>query len=163
MYLLDTGVVWALRGRDSERRDEALLEWIAGQMLGTLFVSAITMMEFESGARALERKDKVAALGIRGWIETRLRPAFQGRVIAVDDAVVRRWAQLGYSEVRDGMLAATALENGLAIATGDVTSFKIGKVKTFNPWTYAGDAEELDWRRASQSAPIWLKNLFVRA
>jgi hypothetical protein len=36
-------------------------------------------------------------------------------------------------------------------------------VKTVNPWGYAADVDDLDWRRASRSAPIWLKSLFVRA
>jgi hypothetical protein len=68
------------------RSDEPLFEWVAGQMPGTLFVSAISMMEFESGTRLLERKDKPTAVAIRKWIDTRLRPAFDGRVIAIDDA-----------------------------------------------------------------------------
>ena len=132
-------------------------------MPGSLFTSAISIMEFENGARVLERKDKPAAVAIRKWIETRLRPAFEGRIIAIDDAVVRSWSHLGYSDFRDGILAATALQHGLILATRDAANFRAGKVKTVNPWAYAADADELDWRRASRSAPIWLKSLFVRA
>lgn len=163
MYLLDTDVIWALRGRDSEHSDEPLFEWIAGQMPGTLFASAASMMEFENGARLLERKDKPAAVAIRKWIDTRLRPAFDQRIIGIDDAVVRSWSHLGYSDFRDGILAATALQHGLIVATRTPENFRAGKVKTVNPWNYTPDADELDWRRASRSAPIWLKNLFVRA
>jgi predicted nucleic acid-binding protein len=163
MYLLDTDVIWALRGHDAGRSDEPLFEWIANQMPGTLFASAITMMEFENGTRLLERKDKPAAAAIRRWIETRLRPAFEERIIAIDDAVVRSWSQLGYSDFRDGILAATALQHGLILTTRDVGNFRVGQVKTLNPWSYTPDAEDLDWRRAPHSAPIWLKNLFVRA
>lgn len=163
MYLLDTDVIWALRGHAPDRTDEALLGWAAKQIPSTLFASAVTMIEFENGTRLLERKDKPAAAAIRKWMETRLRPAFEGRIIAIDDAAVRRWSHLGYSDFRDGILAATALQHGLIIATRDVGSFRIGKVKTVNPWTYAPDADDLDWRRASRSAPIWLKSLFVRA
>ena len=163
MYLLDTEVIWALRGHDAGRSDEPLFEWIANQMPGTLFASAITMMEFENGARLLERKDKPDAAAIRKWIETRLRPAFEGRIIAIDDAVVRSWSHLGYSDFRDGILAATALQHGLIVATRKVENFRLGKVKTVNPWSYTPDVDDLDWRRASRSAPIWLKSLFVRA
>ena len=163
MYLLDTDVIWALRGNDVERPDEPLFEWVAGQMPGTLFASAISMMEFENGTRLLERKDKPAAAAIRKWIETRLRPAFEGRIIAIDDAVVRSWSHLGYSDFRDGILAATALQHGLTVATRTPESFRAGKVKTVNPWNYTSEADDLDWRRASRSAPIWLKSLFVRA
>jgi hypothetical protein len=163
MYLLDTDVIWALRGFDARGSNEALFEWAANQMPSTLFVSAITLMEFENGTRLLERKDKPAAVATRKWLDTRLRPAFDGRIIAIDDAVVRGWAQLGYSDFRDGVLAATALQHGLIIATRSVENFRVAKVKTVNPWSYTSDADELDWRRASRSAPIWLKSLFVRA
>jgi hypothetical protein len=163
MYLLDTDAIWALRGRAADHSDERLFEWIAGQMPGTLFASAITMMEFENGTRLLERKDKPAAIAIRKWIETRLRPAFDGRIIALDDAIVRTWSHLGYSDFRDGVIAATAVQHGLILATRSPESFRAGKVKTVNPWSYAPESDDLDWRRASRSAPIWLKSLFVRA
>ena len=163
MYLLDTDVIWSLRGRDPVRSREPFFEWVADQMPSTLFISAITMMEFENGTRLLERKDKPAATAIRKWIETRLRPTFETRIIGIDDSVVRSWSHLCYPDFRDGILAATALHHGLIIATRDVENFRAGKVKTVNPWAYAPDSGDLDWRRASRSAPIWLKSLFVRA
>jgi predicted nucleic acid-binding protein len=163
VHLLDTDVIWALRGRDQARSDDRLFEWAAKQIPSSLFVSVISIMEFENGTRSLERRDKAAAGAIRKWMETRLRPAFEGRIIAVDDAVTRSWSRLGYSEFRDGILAATALQHGLIIATGNPETFRGGKVKAVNPWAYMGEADDLDWRRASRSAPIWLKSLFVRA
>ena len=163
MYLLDADVIWALRGHDPARTDEQLFEWAGSQMPSTLFVSAITMIEFENGTRLLERKDKAAGAAIRKWMETRLRPAFDGRIIAIDDAIIRSWSHVGYSDFRDGILAATALQHGLIVATRTPDNFRAGKVKTVNPWSYAPDTEDLDWRRASRSAPIWLKSLFVRA
>ena len=163
MHLLDTDVVWALRRSDPGSGDGPVFDWVADLMPSTLFLSAVTTMEFESGTARLERKDKAAAAAIRTWLETRLRPAFDGRILAIDDAVVRRWSKLGYSDTRDGLLAATAQEHGLTIATRNLGAYKLGKVKTFNPWTYSPEANELDWRQASQSAPLWLKSLFVRA
>ena len=163
MHLLDTDVIWSLRGRDAARSDDRLFEWAARQMPSTLFVSVISIMEFENGTRSLERKDKGAAAAMRKWLETRLRPAFEGRIIAIDDAVTRSWSRLGCAEFRDGVLAASALQHGLIIATGKPEAFRAGKVKTVNPWAYMAEADDLDWRRASRSAPIWLKSLFVRA
>lgn len=163
VHLLDTGVIWALRGHSPQRIDDALFEWAANQMPSTLFVSVISILEFENGTRSLERTDKAAAAAIRKWLDTRLRPAFEGRIVAIDDAVTQRWAHLGYADFRDGMLAATALHHGFAVATRNPQSFRTGKVKTINPWKYISAADDLDWRRASRSAPIWLKSLFVRA
>jgi len=163
MYLLDADVIWALRAHGSRDDDEPLFEWVAEQMPSTLFVSAITMVEIENAARLLERKDKTTAGAMRRWLETRVRAAFAGRIVGIDDALVQRWARLGYSDFRDGMLAATALEHGLILATREGDRFSAGKVRTVNPWSYTPEAEELDWRRASRTAPIWLKSLFVRA
>jgi toxin FitB len=163
VHLLDTEVLWALRGQDSAGADGGLFEWAAAQMPSTLFVSAVSLMEFENGAKQLDRRDKATGAAIRRWLDERLRPAFHGRVIAIDDAVVRRWSQLGYADFRDGVLAASALEHRLTLATRDGGHFRSGKVRTVNPWTYTPDADELDWRRASQSAPLWLKSLFTRA
>jgi predicted nucleic acid-binding protein len=162
MHLLDTPVVWALRGEPAPA-DAPLVEWAAGVMPSAAFISAVTMMEFEAGTARIERSDKASGTALRSWLEEKVRPTFEGRILAVDDAVVRRSAALGYSDVRDGLVAATALEHGLTIATRDVKAFKTGKVRTFNPWTYSPDAAELDWRQASHSAPMWLKSLFVRA
>jgi toxin FitB len=50
----------------------------------------------------------------------------------------------------------------LIIATRNAGNFRLAKVKTLDPWAYAPEADDLDWRRASRSAPIWLKSLFVR-
>jgi predicted nucleic acid-binding protein len=163
MYLLDTNVIWALRNNPATQQDEPLFEWVAAQIPSTLFASAISLIEFENGARLLERKDKPAAQAVRQWIDSRLRPAFDGRIIAIDDELVRRWCTLGHADFRDGMLAATALRHGFVIATREGASFKAGRVKTLDPWTYTRASEDLDWRRASRSAPIWLKSMFVRA
>jgi len=163
MFLLDSNVIWAFRNREPQHADEPLFEWAANQMPSALFASAVSLIEFENGARHLERKDKSGAAAIRNWIETRLLPAFDGRIIAIDEPVLRNWSQLGYSDFRDGILAATALQHGLVLATDALQNFGKGKVKTLNPWAYASEVDELDWRRASRSAPIWLKSLFVRA
>ena len=162
MHLLDTDLIWALRAPPPAAADDPLFAWATDLLPNSLFVSAVSMMEFESGAARLERGDKANGAKVRAWLETRLRPAFDGRILPVDDAVVRRWARLAYPDMRDGLLAATALEHGLILATRNPAAFKSGRVRTFNPWTFAGDAGELDWRQASHSGPRWLKSLFVR-
>ena len=162
MHLLDTDVVWAMR-RQGAKADDPVFEWASGLMAATLFISAVSILEFESGAARLERSDKATAAALRSWLDEKVRRAFEGRILAIDNAVIRRSAALGLGEVRDGLLAATALEHSLTLATHDVKTFKASKVRTFNPWTYSPDAAELDWRQASHSAPMWLKSLFVRA
>lgn len=164
MHLLDTDVVWELRGAKAGRADAGLTNWIAGQAHNSLFVSALALAELAAGALQVERTDKAAAAAIRHWIEGPVTTAFDGRVVPVDAAVARRAMALGYADLRDGLVAATALEHGLTIATRHPAAFRTGKVKTFNPWGYAPEPvpDDADWRQASRSGPLWLKSLFVR-
>jgi len=163
MYLLDTQVVWELRSARAGLTDPALAGWAVGQARTSLFLSALTIAELAAGALQVDRTDKAAAAAIRRWIEGPVTAAFDGRVVAVDAAVARRAMTLGYPDLRDGLMAATALEHGLTLATRQPSTFKTGKVKTFNPWGYAPDApDDDDWRQAARGGPLWLKNLFVR-
>ena len=111
------------------------------------------------------RKDRAAGLVVRDWIDNRVMPAFEGRVLPVDAAVVRRRAQLPYANTRDGLLAATALEHGLTFVTHRVSAFRAGRVKLLNPSGYIAQPsdEDEDWAHGAQSGQQWLKNLYVRA
>jgi predicted nucleic acid-binding protein len=166
MYLLDTGVVLELRKARAGQSDPGLAAWAAGIARQKLFISALNLLEMESAAARLARKDRAAGLLVRQWIDDRVMPAFEGRVLPVDAAIVRRRAQLPYANTRDGLLAATALEHGLTLVTRKVSAFRAGRVKLLNPSGVsaqpAGDEDE-DWGQASQAGHQWLKNLYVRA
>ena len=166
MYLLDTGVVLELRKARAGQSDPGLAAWAAGIARQKLFISALNLLEMESAAARLARKDRAAGLLVRQWIDDRVMPAFDGRVLPVDAAIVRRRAQLPYANTRDGLLAATALEHGLTLVTRKVSAFRAGRVKLLNPSGVsaqpAGDEDE-DWGQASQAGHQWLKNLYVRA
>ncbi|WP_242137072.1 PIN domain-containing protein [Sphingomonas sp. TREG-RG-20F-R18-01] len=164
MHLLDTAVVWELRGAKAGRGDPALTQWALAQARTTLLLSAMTLAELGAGAAQIERADKVGAAAIRRWIVDRVLPAFDGRILPVDAQVARRATELGYADMRDGLIAATALEHGLTLATRHEAAFRAGRVKTVNPWGYTADpaGDDSDWRQATRAGPLWLKNLFVR-
>lgn len=164
MHLLDSGVLVGLRDARAPNADAGLAAWAAGVTPQSLFVSAITLHELEGEAARAARADRAAGTHWRTWLDDRVFPAFDGRVVAVDAPVVRRSAQLDYSDQRDGLLAATALEHGLTLVTFRPRSFKAGKVKVFNPSGYVADQQDNDdWRQAARAAPVWLKSLFVRS
>ena len=166
MYLLDTGVVLELRKAKSGQSDPGLAAWAAGIGRQKLFISALNLLEIENAAARLGRKDRAAGLVVRQWIDNHVMPAFEGRVLPVDAAVVRRRAQLPYANTRDGLLAATALEHGLTFVTRKVAAFRAGRVKLLNPSGVSARAvadEDEDWGQASQAGHQWLKNLYVRA
>ena len=166
MFLLDTGIVLDLRKARGGQSDPGLAAWAAGVARQKLFISALNLLEIESAAARLARRDRAAALAVRQWIDERVMPAFEGRVLPVDAAIVRRRAQLPYANTRDGLLAATALEHNLTFVTRKVAAFRAGRVKLLNPSGYSAQPvadEEEDWGQGAQTGHLWLKNLYVRA
>jgi predicted nucleic acid-binding protein len=164
MYLLDTPVVLELRKAKAGRTDAGLATWATGVARQNLFLSALSLLELENGAARAERQDKAGGAALRGWIADQVMPAFEGRILPVDAAVVRRRAQLTIADTRDALLAATAIEHGMTLVTRQTAAFKSGRVKLFNPWGYTPeDEDDVDWRQAARTGPVWLKNLFVRA
>ena len=164
MYLLDTGVVFELRKARAGGTDAGFANWAASLSRQNLFISAITLLELDNGAARVARGDKAAGLALREWIDTQVLGAFDGRILPVDTAVVRRRSQLAYADARDGLIAATAAEHGLTLATRNPAAFKAGRIKVLNPWAYKAEAvdEDGDWRQAAKAGPQWIKNLFVR-
>lgn len=138
-WLLDTNVIAALVNPNGAPSVKA---WAAGQPEHRLFLSVLTLGEYDKGIHNLdaghpERSRYVAA---RDALEGR----FAGRILSVDDAVVRRWGEISGSVKRqtghapaviDTLLAATALENGLFLATRNTRDVRHSGAAVFNPWT----------------------------
>lgn len=163
MYLLDTDTVFELRNAKSGGASPALAAWASGVQRASLFISALTLLELESGAARVERADKAAGTALRTWLDAQVGPAFEGRILPVDAAVVRRRAHLTLPATRDALLAATALEHGLTLVTRDIAAFKAARVKLLNPWDYTPEAaDDEDWGQAAKSSSLWLRNIFVR-
>ena len=162
MHLLDTPVVLALRDARG-KADPGLVAWAAELLPPSLFISAITLHELEENARQAMRKDRTVGATWRAWIDDQVLRAFDRRILAVDAAVVRRAARLDYADQRDALLASTALEHGLSLATLRPGAFRSGRVKVLDPTGYVASTGQGDWRQAVRATPMWLKNLFERS
>lgn len=170
MHLLDTDLVFELRNAKAGGADPGLAAWAAGAARSSLFISALTLLELETAAARAERKakalrDRNGGATLRDWLDNRVAHAFDGRILPVDAAVVRRRTQVPLADSRDALLAATALEHGLILATRDAAAFaKVPRLKVFNPWGYKPEAldDEEDWGEAAKAGAQWLRNIFVR-
>lgn len=162
MYLLDTRVVAELRGARTGVSDPGLALWAAGVPRHDLFLSALSLLELQSEARAAAETDKSGAAALTDWIATRVLPAFEGRILPVDAAVVRRSEALAYPHMRDALLVASALEHRLTLVTRYVSTYRLGKPKLFNPWGYELQEDGEDWRQAARGGSQWFKTLFLR-
>ncbi|RYD57224.1 MAG: type II toxin-antitoxin system VapC family toxin [Sphingomonadales bacterium] len=165
MFLLDTEIVTALHGAKPGESSAGLLSWAATTPRNSLFLSAMALFELEYAAARAVRRSKDGGAGWQAWLNDQLLPAFEGRILPIDSAIAIRAARLGYPEIRDGLLAATAAEHNLTLATRRTSAFRTGRIKLLDPWKFDPDAEgeAADWREATRTGPHWLKNLFVRA
>lgn len=138
MYLLDTNVVSELR---KPRADRHVREWAASVTTVSLFLSAITILELETGVLRIERRDAMQGAVLRKWLDGRVLPAFPGRILAVDTAVALRCARLHVPDRMahgDALIAATALVHGLIVVTRNTADFEPADVGLINPWQSSG-------------------------
>jgi predicted nucleic acid-binding protein len=135
MYLIDTNVLSELRRRD--RTDRAVASWADNVDPLDLFLSAITILEIEAGALMIQRRDKAQGAVLRAWIDSKVLPAFAGRILAVDTMVAQRCAHLHVPNPRaerDALIAATALVYRLTMVTRNIADFQAMGVDLLNPW-----------------------------
>jgi toxin FitB len=134
MFLIDTNVHSDLRRADRANPD--VLEWAKRQSFTDLYLSAITIMELETGVLRLERRDRTQALLFRHWVERTLLD-FSERILPVSTVVALRCAALHVPNRRpdrDAFIAATALVHDLIVVTRNTRDFEGTGVKLFNPW-----------------------------
>jgi predicted nucleic acid-binding protein len=134
MFLLDTNVVAALRRPG--RIDPRVAAWADGVPPAELFLSSITVLELETGALLLSRRDLPQGTLIRRWIENRVLPAFADRILPIDAAVARRCAALHVPDpqpCRDSLIAATALVHNLTVVARNTADFQRMAVPMLNP------------------------------
>ena len=137
MYLLDTNVVSELRKVRLGRADAQVARWAQEVAVAQLYISVITVHELEIGVLLLQRRDLAQGAVLRSWMDDYVLPAFAGRILPVDTAVVQRSAQLHVPDpqpFRDGLIAATALVHGMTVVTRNVADFARTEVALLNPW-----------------------------
>jgi predicted nucleic acid-binding protein len=137
MFLLDTSVVSELRKAKAGKADRNVAAWGQSVQASSLFLSAITILELETGVLLLERRDPAQGAILRTWLDGYVLPAFAGRVLAVDMVVAQCCARLHVPDPcaeRDALIAATALVHGMTVATRNLTDFASTRVPVLNPW-----------------------------
>lgn len=137
MYLLDTNVVSELRKGRTGRAEPRVVAWADGVDAGSLYLSAITILELELGVALMERRDPAQGVALRAWLERVVIPEFEDRTLAFDAGVARRCARLHVPDPRserDAMIAATALVHGMTVVTRNLADFDEMGAPLLNPW-----------------------------
>jgi toxin FitB len=132
MILLDTDVLSALRRPE---RDAKLEAWFKRQRESDLFLSVVTIGEIERGIQRQRAVNPEFARTLAAWLDA-VMTLYGERILPFDLAAARRWGQLSAqvgNDRPDLMIAATALEHGLTIATRNITDFEPTGVATIDP------------------------------
>jgi len=136
-FLLDTNVVSeALRPQPDVR----VLAWLR-EHEAQAWLSVLTIGEIEAGIR--RAPDPRRARGLRAWLDEILIPQFTHRLLPLDLEVARRWgertaaARANGTPVRavDALIAATAAQHHLAVATRNGRDFEHLGIEVVDPWT----------------------------
>jgi predicted nucleic acid-binding protein len=133
-YLVDTNVLSEL-GKGA-RCHPGVAAWYRSVAPEALCLSALVIGELRAGVEGLRRRNP----GRAGRVDRALILAvdlFADRIIGIDRRVAERWGTLeGYQRtaVIDGLIAATALINGLIVVTRNVRDFAATGVGCLNPF-----------------------------
>lgn len=141
MYILDTNVVSELRKAKSGKADANVIRWVASRPSESFFISAISLLELETGVLMMERRDPEQGLRLREWLERQVIPGFDRRILPLDAQVARRCAALHVPDRcadRDAMIAATAFVHDMAVVTRNTADFMPTGIALVNPWNEAG-------------------------
>jgi toxin FitB len=133
MYLLDTMVLSELR---KWRRDPSLVNWLEHVRPTDVYLSVVTIGEVEKGIAKQQRRDPAFAERLADWLDGVLR-YYATRILAIDLSVARRWGRLADACGHGGadlLIAATAIEHGLAVVTRNVRHFEGTGAPLVNPF-----------------------------
>lgn len=137
-WLLDTHVISALTNPNGAPSVKA---WAAAQDEERMYLSVLTLGEFDKGISNLEpdHPDRSRFGAARDALEQR----FEGRILSIEDPIVRRWGDISGTVKRrlrhappviDTLLAATALEHRLFLVTRNTKDVVHSGASIFNPW-----------------------------
>ena len=137
-WLLDTNILSELRKPNPTLR---VVDFVANSPLLDLHISEVTLAEIRFGIQRLA--DPIREKELNHWLEQRIRPMFEGRVLPITEEIMLKWRILvedgrkaghTYSQP-DLIIAATAVHHGLTVVTRDRKEFDRAGVAALNPWT----------------------------
>lgn len=136
-YLLDTCLLSELIKPNPSTK---VVEWLSAQDEDHLFISVLTIGEILKGIAKLPKGRK--KLRLQAWVNLDLRNRFRGKTLPIDAEIAETWGSISAETektgrkipVIDGLLAATALANGLTIATRNTKDIEASGANCINPW-----------------------------
>ncbi len=136
--MLDTNVI---AEATKPRPSAAVRAWLDARDEGSLFISVITLGEIRQGIELKHADRKRAAQLEQALADVESR--FAGRVLPIDTAVAERWGEIsgrarrtgrGPLSAIDALIAATAIQHHLVVATRNERHFAHTGAAVLNPF-----------------------------
>ena len=136
-WLLDTNVVSELRRRRPEPR---VVAFVTAQPLDRLFLSVVTLAEIRFGIERVADAGRRADLN--DWLNLKVRPMFERRVLPVSEDVMLKWRLLVEQGRMSGhtfsqpafIIGATAMHHGLTVVSRVAADYVRAGVPLLDPW-----------------------------
>jgi toxin FitB len=138
-YLIDTNIISEVRKGD--RCNARVSAWYASIADNDLFLSTLVLGEIRKGVELARSGDPDKAAALERWLR-QVESAFYGRVLGIDNAVSDRWGRMCAIRaipVIDGLLAATAMTNGLTFVTRNDRNVAGLGASVLNPFLIVGN------------------------
>ena len=136
MTILDSSVVSALMNDPPEAN---VVAWLDGQSRGSVWTTAVTILEIESGLQMMPAGKRQRALS---ELFQRTLDRMEHRILPFDEQAARMAATLmgvrkrtgTLVELRDTMIAGIVLAHHATLATRNVSHFSDIAASVVNPW-----------------------------
>lgn len=135
MFLLDTHIVSELR---RQRPHGAVLAWLENTADQDLHLSAVTLAEIQARIEITREQDAPKAAEIKARLDQVSRAY---NILPAESAIFRQWEEFMHRRqellIEHALIAATALDRGLAVVTRNVADFEGFGVGLLNPFSPA--------------------------
>ena len=133
-FLLDTNILSELR--KGSRCDPNVSHWAAKESTRAHYISVLSLGEIRKGIELLRKKSPEKCTPLENWLQ-KLHTDYAHCTIAITSEISDRWGELSLIRplpVIDSLIAATALEFGLTLATRNSKDFDGLGISIVNPF-----------------------------
>ena len=133
-FLLDTNILSELR--KGALCNPNVLHWAAKESTQAHYISVLSLGEIRKGIELLRKKSPEKCAPLEKWLE-KLHSDYAHCTISITVEISERWGELSSRRslpVIDSLIAATALEFGLSLATRNTKDFDGLGIPIVNPF-----------------------------
>jgi len=133
-FLLDTNILSELR--KGARCNPNVAKWAEKESAQAHYISVLSLGEIRKGIELLRKKSPADCIPLENWLQ-KLHSDYANCTIAITPEISERWGELSSRRslpVIDSLIAATALEFGLALVTRNTKDFDDLGISIVNPF-----------------------------